>query len=189
MNLPEAVVATSALAIFTSVSLQSFTSSMKVVGSAKVRDDVSAVISSDLAKIRRAADEWKLDTTTVNSEGITTAAEINYCEKDENDPTDLGCDEMCANGTIALDFLKDGDTEGLLPTEDYGSVVDNTSSWTRTKSDIMPENKKVTLTRTISSESSNYNLLKVSYVTSSTIMSNSNSTSTIIMPAQAWCNS
>ena len=180
MNLPEAVVATSALAIFTSVSLQSFTSSMKVVGSAKVRDDVSAVISSDLAKIRRAADEWKLD---------TTAAEINYCEKDENDPTDLGCDEMCANGTIALDFLKDGDTEGLLPTEDYGSVVDNTSSWTRTKSDIMPENKKVTLTRTISSESSNYNLLKVSYVASSTIMSNSNSTSTIIMPAQAWCNS
>ncbi len=179
MNLPEGVAAASVLAIFTSVSLQSFTSSMKVVGSAKLRDDVSAAISSDLAKIRRAADEWKLDTTTVNDEGITIAAEINYTPNDPNT-------DMCDNGTIALDFLKE---DSLLPVADYGSAVDNTSSWTRTKPDIMPENTKVTLTRTISSDSSNYNLLKVSYAANSASLSNSNSSSTMIMPAQAWCNS
>ena len=189
MNLTEAAVATGALATLTYVSLQSFTASMKVVGSAVLRDDVSAVISSDLAKIRRLADEWKIDETTVNDEDITTAAEINYCEKDETDPTDVGCDDMCANGTIALDFLKDNSAWGLSPVEDYGSVVDNTTSWTRTKTDIMPENIKVSLTRTISSESSNHNLLKISYAANSKFMSNSNSTSTLIMPAQAWCNS
>ena len=175
MHLTETIVATAALTIFTAVSLQSFTSSMKVVGSSKLRDQVSVAITADLGKIRRTADEWQIDQSTIDAEGLTVAAEINYT------PTTL----MCENGTIALDFLKDGDQ---FPQEEYGALSETTSDWRRVKTDILTDNAKVSLTRTVSSESTNENLLKVSYTIDSSVLANSNSTSYIVMPAQAWCN-
>lgn len=188
MNLTEAAVATLSLTIFTTVSLQSFTSSMNVVSGSKLRDQVSSAISSDLAEVRKIVHLWQIDETTINDNDITIAGELNYCEKDPTDPTDPGCDIMCANDTMALSLLQ----SNLFSDNQYGALTTTADDSRRVNSDILANDEtitdpNITLSRTLISEDSNNNLLKVEYSTGSSKLTQSNQIAYLVMPAQSWC--
>ena len=179
MNLTEAAVATLSLTIFTTVSLQSFTSSMNVVSSSKLRDQVSGAISSDLAEIRKIVHLWQIDPTTINDDDITIAGELNY------EPSDA----MCSNSSIALTLLQDNEQ---FPQAQYGALITTTNDSRRVNDNILANDPfitdpNITLSRTIISEATNNNLLKVEYSTGSSSLTKSNQSAYLVMPAQSWC--
>ena len=142
---------------------------MKTIGDTKVRDQVALTISSDLEKVRNTVNLWQIDSSNLNSDGLPKNGEISY------QPSAT----MCSDNTLAVDLLTDG-------MGDEGSLTESTDTAKRVKS-ITVAGTGMALTRTVSSDASNQNLLKVHYAVDSNVLQHSDQSTTLMMPAQAWC--
>ena len=100
----------------------------------------------------------------------------------QDDPARLEQDAMCEDNTLAKDLLLSSDMagEGTLTTTENSSQRVKTFSVTSTG---------ISIERTIKSESSTHNLLKGQYSILSNSFPNSTQSTTLMIPAQAWCRS
>ena len=172
MSITESLVSSFILMLLASQSGRIFSESVRATGKATLRDQISISISSDLEQVRNMAMLWKADKTNMSTSGIPINGEMIYT------PTDA----MCEDNTLAKDLILSSDMaqEGILTSSESSSQRTKTFSVTDTG---------ISIERTIKSESSNHNLLKVNYLILSNSFPNSIQSTTLMIPAQAWCRS
>lgn len=158
--------------LLASQSGQIFSESVRATGKATLRDQISISISSDLEQVRNITMLWKADQNNMSPSGLPINGEMVYT------PTDA----MCEDNTLAKDLLLSLDmaAEGTLTSSENSSQRVKTFSVTNTG---------IRVERTIKSESSNHNLLKVQYSILANSFPNSIQSTTLMVPAQAWCRS
>ena len=149
-----------------------FSESVRATGKATLRDQISISISSDLEQVRNMAMLWKADQTNMSPSGLPINGEMVYT------PTDA----MCEDNTLAKELLLSSDMAG------EGTLTSSEDSSQRVKT-FSVTNTGISIERTIKSESSNHNLLKVQYSILSHSFPNSTQNTTLMIPAQAWCRS
>ena len=89
---------------------------------------------------------------------------------------------MCENNTLATDLILIADAMG-----DAGTLTQGETTTQRIDNAIPVGTTGMTLTRTISSDATNENLLKVHYALNASSLKHSGQSTTLDMPAQAWC--
>ena len=171
MTLTESLVSSFILTLLASQSGRVFTHAIQAVGDTKVRDQVALSISRDLEQVRNTVSLWQVDTNNLDGNDLPKNGEMAY------KPTT----DMCKNNTLAVDLLTNSDAMG-----DAGTLTHGASTTQRIKT-IAVNGTGMNLTRTISSAVSNENLLKVHYSMDSSTLQYSDQSTTLVMPAQAWC--
>ena len=170
MTLTESLVSSFLLMLFAGQSGRVFTYSMEAAGKTKIRDQIALSISSDLEHVRNQVNLWKTVGTNLNSNGLPLNGEMSY------EPTAA----MCLNNTLAKDLLNDNVFSGQ-------GILNNTESETTIVKTIVVPSTDIEITRTISSEAKNYNLLNIHYKINAQSLKQSDQRTTLMMPAQAWC--
>lgn len=170
MTLTESLVSSFLLMLFAGQSGRVFTYSMEAAGKTKIRDQVALIISSDLETLRNQVNLWKVDSNNLNDYGLPINGEMSY------EPST----EMCTNNTIGKDLLND---QTLSSQGNLSSQESETSLVT----EIEIPNTGMIIVRTISSKAENYNLLNIHYKVDSQSLKQSDQSTTLMMPAQAWC--
>ena len=172
MSITESLVSSFILMLLASQSGRMFSESVRATGKATLRDQISISISSDLEQVRNMTMVWKADQTNMSPSGLPINGEMVYT------PTDA----MCEDNTLAKELLLSSDMAG------EGTLTSSENSSQRVKS-FSVTNTGISIERTIKSESSNHNLLKVQYSILSHSFPNSTQSTTLMIPAQAWCRS
>lgn len=173
MTLTESLVSSFLLMLLAGQSGRVFTQSMKAVGDTQVRDQVALSISQDLEQVRNTVNLWQVDAENLDGNGLPLNGEMAY-------QPDAG---MCETDTLAVGLITDSAALG----EDAGELVESSSTTQLIKPNILVEGTGLRLTRTISSDASNENLLKVHYSVNGEVLQHSDQSTTLVMPAQAWC--
>ena len=168
MTLTESLVSSFILTLLASQSGRVFTHAIQAVGDTKVRDQVALSISRDLEQVRNTVNLWQVVTSNLDTNGLPLNGEMAYQPSAE----------MCADNTLAADLISDSDAMGDLT---------QTNSATKRVKTIAIEGSGMELIRTISSDASNENLLRVHYSVDATTLQHSDQSTTLEMPAQAWC--
>ena len=168
MTLTESLVSSFILTLLASQSGRVFTHAIQAVGDTKVRDQVALSISRDLEQVRNTVNLWQVVTSNLDTNGLPLNGEMAYQPSDE----------MCADNTLAADLISDSDAMGDLT---------QTNSTTKRVKTIAIDGSGMELIRTISSDASNENLLRVHYSVDATALQQSDQSTTLEMPAQAWC--
>ena len=171
MTLTESLVSSFILTLLASQSGRVFTHAIKAVGDTKVRDQVALSISRDLEQVRNTVNLWQVVTSNLDANGLPLNGEMAYQPSAE----------MCADNTLAADLLSDSDAMG-----NAGTLTQTNSTTKRVKT-IAINGSGMELIRTISSDASNENLLRVHYSVDATTLQHSDQSTTLEMPAQAWC--
>ena len=168
MTLTESLVSSFILTLLASQSGRVFTHAIQAVGDTKVRDQVALSISRDLEQVRNTVNLWQVVTSNLDTNGLPLNGEMAYQPSAE----------MCADNTLAADLISDSDAMGDLT---------QTNSATKRVKTIAIEGSGMELIRTISSDASNENLLRVHYAVDATTLQHSDQSTILEMPAQAWC--
>ena len=171
MTLTESLVSSFILTLLASQSGRVFTHAIKAVGDTKVRDQVALSISRDLEQVRNTVNLWQVVPSNLDTNGLPLNGEMAYQPSAE----------MCTDNTLAADLLSDSDAMG-----DAGTLTQSNSTTKRVKT-IAINGSGMNLIRTISSDASNENLLRVHYSVDATTLQHSDQSTTLEMPAQAWC--
>ena len=173
MTLTESLVSSFLLMLLAGQSGRVFTQSMKAAGDMQVRDQVALSISRDLETVRNTVNLWQVDEGNLDANDLPKNGEMAY----------QPIAAMCEDNTLAVDLIKDSEAMG----DDAGSLVEDSTTTRRVKDDIPVGETGLSLIRTISSDSGNENLLKVHYAISGNVLQYSDQSTTLVMPAQAWC--
>ena len=171
MTLTESLVSSFILTLLASQSGRVFTHAIEAVGASKVRDQVALSISRDLEQVRNTVNLWQVDTNNLDGNDLPKNGEMAY----------RPAAEMCKDNTLAVDLLTNSDAMGYA-----GTLTQGATTTQRVKT-IAVNGTGMNLTRTISSAASNGNLLKVHYSVNATTLQHSDQSTTLAMPAQAWC--
>lgn len=171
MTLTESLVSSFILTLLASQSGRVFTHAIKAVGDTKVRDQVALSISRDLEQVRNTVNLWQVVPSNLDANGLPLNGEMAYQPSAD----------MCADNTLAADLISDSDAMG-----DAGTLTQNTSTTRRIKT-IAIDGSGMDLIRTISSDASNENLLRIHYSVDAITLQHSEQSTTLEMPAQAWC--
>ena len=170
MTLTESLVSSFLLMLLASQSGRVFMQSMQTVGDTQIRDQVALSISRDLEQVRNTVNLWQVDENNLDDNDLPLSGEMTY-EPDE---------DMCKHNTLALGLLS------AMSANDHGELNEEETRIHRQKT-IAVDATGLNLTRTISSDSSNKNLLKVHYTVNANVLNQSDQSTTLVMPAQAWC--
>jgi len=173
MTLTESLVSSFLLMLLAGQSGRVFMQSMQTVGDTQIRDQVALSISRDLEQVRNIVNLWQVDESNLDANDLPLNGEIAY----EPDAT------MCEDNTLAVELITDSTAMG----DDAGILVEGTNTTQLIKEDIEVEGAGLSLTRTISSDTSNENLLRVHYSVVGEVLNHSDQSTTLVMPAQAWC--
>jgi len=171
MTLTESLVSSFILTLLASQSGRVFTHAIKAVGDTKVRDQVALSISRDLEQVRNTVNLWQVVPSNLDANGLPLNGEMAYQPSAD----------MCADNTLAADLIRDSDAMG-----DAGTLSQSTST-TRRVQTITIDGSGMDLIRTISSDASNENLLRIHYSVDAITLQHSDQSTTLAMPAQAWC--
>jgi hypothetical protein len=171
MTLTESLVSSFILTLLASQSGRVFTHAIQAVGDTKLRDQVTLSISRDLEQVRNTVNLWQVVTSNLDTNGLPFNGEMAYQPSAE----------MCADNTLAADLISDSDAMG-----DAGTLTKTNSTTKRVKT-IAINGSGMDLIRTISSDASNENLLRVHYSVDATTLQHSDQSTTLEMPSQAWC--
>ena len=170
MTLTESLVSSFLLMLLAGQSGRVFMQSMQTVGDTQVRDQVALSISRDLEQVRNIVNLWQVDANNLDDNDLPRSGEMAY-EPDE---------DMCDNNTLAVGLLI------AMSAADYGSLAEEGTTTNRKKIRSV-DATGLNLVRTISSDTSNENLLKVHYSVDAEVLNHSDQSTTLVMPAQAWC--
>ena len=170
MTLTESLVSSFLLMLLAGQSGRVFMQSMQTVGDTQVRDQVALSISRDLEQVRNTVNLWQVDANNLDDNDLPLSGEMAY-EPDG---------DMCNNNALAVGLLI------AMSATDYGSLAEEGTTTNRKK--VIPVDATgLDLVRTISSDTSNENLLKVHYSVDAEVLNHSDQSTTLVMPAQAWC--
>ena len=172
MNLTESLVSSFLLTLLASQSGRVFTHATKALGDTNVRDQVALSISRDLEQVHNTVNRWQVVKENLDPNGLPLNGEMAY----QPSPS------MCENNTLAANLILNGDAMG-----DAGTLTQGETTTQRIDNAIPVGTTGMTLTRTISSDATNENLLKVHYALNASSLKHSGQSTTLDMPAQAWC--
>ena len=171
MTLTESLVSSFLLMLLASQSGRVFMQSMQTVGDTQIRDQVALSISRDLEQVRNTVNLWQVDENNLDDNDLPLSGEMTY-EPDE---------DMCKTNTLAVGLLT------TLPDDDYGGLTEDATTLQREMRIGNVDGTGLDLIRTISSDTSNENLLRVHYSVVGEVLNHSDQSTTLVMPAQAWC--
>ena len=135
-----------------------FSQSLGALGKARLRDGVNAAIAADLEQVRHEVFTWAADTTP------SVDGQLSYS------PPKAVCD----SGTLATQLLADRTT--ALPSQRSFTPGSSASP--------LPG---ISISRSISVDSDDANVLLVHYTTSSGSVVSVQQTTALVPPAQGWC--
>ena len=171
MTLTESLVSSFLLMLLAGQSGRVFMQSIQTVGDTQVRDQVALSISRDLEQMRNTVNLWQVDENNLDDNDLPLSGEMAY-EPDE---------DMCKTNTLAVGLLN------ALPDDDYGGLTEEATALQREMRIGNVVGTGLDLIRTISSDTSNENLLRVHYSVVGEVLNHSDQSTTLVMPAQAWC--
>lgn len=157
-SLPEAMVSSLIFMVVASQSASLFGHSLGALGKARLRDGINAAIAADLENVRHEVFTWAADTTP------SADGQLSY--------TPVAA--ACSNGTLATQLL--ADRSSALPAQ---------SSFTPGSSSSPLPN--VNITRSISVDPADANVLLVHYTTANGSLVSVQQTTALVPPAQGWC--
>ena len=146
------------LMLVVSQSASLFSQSLGALGKARLRDGINAAIAADLEQVRHEVFTWAADTTP------SLDGQLSYSP----------IASACNSGTLATQLL--ADRTAALPSQ--RSFTPGSSS------SPLPG---VTISRSISVDPTDTNVLLVRYTTQSGSLVNVQQTTALVPPAQGWC--
>lgn len=153
-SLPEVLVASTILFASVMQSAKLYNTSIQGMHHSQLRDGIDAAIHADLEQVRQQVFEWSQDSTTQDGQ-------LSYSPPST----------ACQNHALASQLISDLGT--TMPATNYFLNL----------SGINTSTDGITITRTITADSSNGNLLTVTYSSTSNI----NKSTTLLPTAQGWC--